>query len=171
MTILDEVGNVGSLLIHGASGGVGSITVQIARSRGIDVVATASTRNQDYLAELGATPVECGSGLVGRLEAAHPALFDASIDMSGKEEATQASLARVKPGGLIGSIAGVRSSSDRVQALWTKRDPSKLKAVVDGVAEGRFGWELSKTYPFAEAAEAYAAILAGHTRGKSALIF
>jgi len=171
VTILNEVGDVGSLLIHGASGGVGSITVQIARFRGINVVATASAQNQDYLAALGATPVEYGPGLIGRLETAHPALFDASIDMSGKEEATQASLARVKPGGLIGSIAGVQSSSDRVQALWTKRNPAKLKVVVDGVAEGRFRWEISKTYSFAEAAKAYAAILAGHTRGKAALIF
>jgi len=171
MTILDDVGDVGSLLIHGASGGVGSITIQIARARGIDVVATASARNQDYLAALGATPVEYGSGLIERLEVAHPAPFDASIDLSGKEEATQASLARVKPDGLIGSIAGVQLSSDRVQALWTKRSPAKLKAVVDGVAEGRFRWDVSKTYPFVDAAKAYAAILAGHTRGKSALVF
>ena len=171
MTILDEVGDVDSLLIHGASGGVGSITVQIARERGIDVVGTASARNQDYLTELGATPVEYGPGLIERLEAAHPAPFDASIDMSGKEEATQASLARVKPDGLIGSIAGVKSSSDRVQDLWTKRSPAQLKAVVDGVAEGRFRWDVSKTYPFADAAKAYAAILAGHTRGKISLVF
>jgi len=171
MTILEEIGDVSSLLIHGASGGVGSIAVQIARARGIEVVATASNRNQKYLAALGAIPVEYGPGLIERLEAVHPAPFDASVDMSGTEEATQASLARVKPDGLIGSIAGVQPSSDRVQALWTKRSPARLKAVVDGVAQGRFRWEVSKTWPFAEAANAYAAILAGHTRGKSALTF
>jgi len=171
MTILGEMGDVRSLLIHGGSGGVGSIAIQIARSRGIKVVATASARNQDYLANLGAIPVEYGPGLIERLEAVHPAPFDASLDMAGNEEATQASLARVRPGGLIGSIAGVPLSSDRVQALWTKRNPANLKTVVDGVAEGRFRWEVSKTYPFAEAAKAYRAILDGHTRGKTALTF
>ncbi|MBE9637804.1 NADP-dependent oxidoreductase [Salipiger mangrovisoli] len=171
MTILDEIGDVRSLLIHGGSGGVGSITIQIARARGIEVVATASARNLGYLAELGATPVEYGPGLVARLEAVHPALFDASLDMSGTEEATQASLARVRPDGLIGSIAGTPPSSERVQALWTKRSPAKLKAVVDGVAAGRFRWEVSKTFPFSDAADAYGAILGGHTRGKSALVF
>ena len=171
MTILGDVNGARSLLIHGGSGGVGSIAIQIARSRGIDVVATASSRNQDYIAELGATPVEYGPGLIERLEAVRPTPFDAAIDMSGKDEATQASLARVKPGGLIGSIAGVPASSDRVQALWTKRNPANLKTVVDGVAEGRFRWEVSKTYPFAEAATAYRAILDGHTRGKTALTF
>lgn len=171
MTILDEIGDVRSLLIHGGSGGVGSITIQIARSRGIDVVATASAVNQDYLAELGATPVEYGPGLSERLAAAHPDTFDAAVDMSGKEEATQASLARVKPDGLIASIAGVPQSSPRVQAIWTKRNPAKLKAVVDGVAEGRYRWDVSKTFPFAGAAKAYASILEGHTRGKSAFTF
>jgi len=171
MTILSDVGDVRSLLIHGGSGGVGSITIQIARARGIEVVATASARNRDYLVDLGAIPVEYGPGLIGRLEAAHPAPFDASLDMSGTEEATRASLARVKPGGLIGSIAGVRLSSERVQALWVKRNPANLKTVVDGVAEGRFRWEVSKAYPFAEAAKAYRAILDGHTRGKTALTF
>lgn len=171
MTILDDVGNVGSLLIHGGSGGVGSITIQMARARGIEVVATASARNLDYLAALGATPVEYGPGLTERLAAIHPALFDASIDMSGKEEATQASLARVRPDGLIGSIAGIAPSSNRVQALWTRRNVAKLKAVVDGVGEGRFRWDVSKTYPFAEAADAYREILAGHNRGKIVLTF
>ncbi len=171
MTILDELGEIRSLLIHGASGGVGSITIQIARSRGIAVVATASARNQDYLAELGAVPVKYGPGLVERLKAAHPNLFDASVDMAGTDEATKASLACVRPDGLIGSIAGVPASSDRVQAIWVKRNPANLQAVVDGVAEGKFRWDVSKTFPFAQAANAYRAILEGHTRGKSALTF
>lgn len=171
MTILDELGDIRSLLIHGASGGVGSIAIQIARSRGITVVATASAQNQAYLAELGAIPVVYGPGLEDRLKAAHPDLFDASVDMAGTEEATQASLARVRPDGIISTIAGIKPSSDRVQAIWVKRNVANLKAVVDGVAEGRFRWEVSKTYPFAEAAKAYGAILDGHTRGKSALTF
>jgi len=171
MTILDELGEIRSLLIHGASGGVGSITIQIARSRGIAVVATASAGNQDYLAELDAVPVEYGPGLIERLKAVHPKLFDASVDMAGTEEATKASLVCVRPNGLIGSIAGVPTSSDRVQAIWVKRNRSNLQTVVDGVANGRFRWAVSRTYPFAEAADAYRAILAGHTRGKSALTF
>jgi len=96
MTILDEIGPTQSLLIHGASGGVGSITVQLAKERGINVVATASEKNQNYLAKLGATPVVYGAGLTERLKAIHPTPFDASIDMSGNEDTTQASLANVK---------------------------------------------------------------------------
>lgn len=173
MTILDEIGKVKSLLIHGASGGVGSITVQLAKERGIDVVATASERNQDYLKSLGAIPVVYGEGLIDRLKNAYPNQFDASIDMSGTEEAAKASVACVKPNGFIGSIAGKKLSEPRVQAVWVKRNPANLKHVVDGLAEGRFSWEVDKDniYPFEKASEAYANILKGHTRGKSVLTF
>ena len=43
-----------SVLIHGGSGGVGSFAIQFAKLRGAKVFATASTRNQDLLKELGA---------------------------------------------------------------------------------------------------------------------
>ena len=56
MTILDEIGPVSSLLIHGCSGGVGSITIQLAKERGIDVVATASHTRLAYLKSLGPYP-------------------------------------------------------------------------------------------------------------------
>ncbi|NLA50742.1 MAG: NADP-dependent oxidoreductase [Alcaligenaceae bacterium] len=171
MTILDEIGEVQSLLIHGASGGVGSITIQLARARGIDVIATASAKNQAYLRSLGAVAVTYGDGLIERLKETKLSPFDASIDMSGTEEATQASLACVKDGGFMGSIAGRKLSSEKIKNVWVKRNPENLKQVVDGVAEGRFSWVVSATYPFENAQKAYANILEGHTKGKSALIF
>jgi len=171
MTILQEIGPVSSLLIHGGSGGVGSITIQLAKERGIDVVATASEGNQAYLKSLGAEPVLYGSGLIERLETIHPDRFDASLDMIGNEEATQASLARVKPDGLLGNIAGRPVSVPRVQALWVKRNPANLAKVVQGMAEGRYQWEVSAKFPFYQAPKAFESILKGHTRGKSALMF
>ncbi|MCW3162501.1 NADP-dependent oxidoreductase [Chryseobacterium oryctis] len=170
-TILDEIGDIKSLLIHGASGGVGSITIQLAKERGIDVVATASSKNQDYLKKLGAVPVIYGEGLVDRLKEVHPEAFDASIDMSGTEEATQASLSTVKADGFIGTIAGKLVSSPRVKPVWVKRNVNNLKHVVEGVAKGKFYWEVDKVFPFEKAAEAYTYILEGHTRGKNVLQF
>ena len=43
-----------TVLIQGGSGGVGSFAVQIAKARGAKVIASASTRNQDLLKQLGA---------------------------------------------------------------------------------------------------------------------
>ena len=43
-----------TVLIHGGSGGVGHMAIQIAKARGARVIATASTANQDFLKKLGA---------------------------------------------------------------------------------------------------------------------
>lgn len=171
MTILDEIGPMQSLLIHGGSGGVGSIVIQLAKARGIDVVATASAQNQDYINQLGATAVVYGDGLIERIKQIHPVPFDASIDMAGNEEATQASLATVKKDGFMGTIAGRKLSSNQIQPVWVKRNVANLQHVVDGVAEGRYHWEVSRQYPFAQVQQAYQDILVGHTKGKSVLIF
>lgn len=171
MTILNEMGEAKSLLIHGGAGGVGSVTVQLAKEKGMDVYATASEKNQDYLRKLGATPVVYGDGLIERLKAVHPNLFDASIDMVGSEEATQASLATVKAGGFMGTIAGRKLSSALIQPIWVKRNPENLAYVVEGVADQRLSWKVSREYPFDQAAQAYTDILQGHTQGKSVLIF
>ena len=171
MTILDEIGPVKSLLVHGASGGVGSITVQLAKEKGIEVIATASEKNQEYLESLGAKPVVYGEGLIERLKEIHPEPFDASIDLVGNEEATQASLATVKANGFMGSTAGKKLSSSKIKAVWVKKNPTNLKYVVDRVADGRFTWTVSREYPFDQAVQAYDDILNGHTRGKSVLIF
>ena len=65
-TIINELGNIKSLLIHGGSGGLGTITIQIARDKGIEALATASEKNQEYLKNLGATAVTYGPGLIER---------------------------------------------------------------------------------------------------------
>jgi len=159
------------LLIHGGSGGVGSITIQLAKALGIHVVATASAANQDYLRQLGALPVVYGDGMLERIKAVHAGPFDAAVDMAGSPEAIEVSLALVPESGHIGSIAGKPVSSPRVKAMWVKRNVADLQRVVDGVAKGEFNWEVSRTYPFSDARQAYADILQGHTRGKSVLLF
>ncbi len=57
-----RVGSGDTVLIHGASGGVGAIAVQLAVGRGATVIGTAGASNQDYVRSLGATPVLYGHG-------------------------------------------------------------------------------------------------------------
>jgi NADPH:quinone reductase-like Zn-dependent oxidoreductase len=73
-----------TLLVSGAAGGVGSAVLQIARHRGIKVIATASERNQDYLSSLGATATTYGDGLVERVRVLAPKGIDAAIDIAGR---------------------------------------------------------------------------------------
>jgi NADPH2:quinone reductase len=171
LTILEAIGPVSSLLIHGGAGGIGSITIQLAQAQGIAVVATGSGASQGYLRALGATPAVYGPGLVERLEQARPGLFDASVDMAGSEEATEASLARVKPDGFIGTIAAMRPTSPRVEPISRRRDPALVERVATGIAAGELRWEVSAAYAFQDARSAYEAILGRHVRGKSVLTF
>jgi NADPH:quinone reductase-like Zn-dependent oxidoreductase len=171
MAVLQEFDGIKTLLVNGGAGGVGTVLIQLAREKGIEVVATASEANLAYLRSLGATPVAYGPGLSERISREHPAAFDAAIILGGTEEATAASLATVKPGGDIASITGVPAPSDRVRATGSKPSTTNLQYVVDRVADGRIKWEVSQTYPFVEAAKAYLDILQGHTRGKRVLVF
>ena len=57
---LVDIANVGKgtrVLIHAGAGGVGSLGIQIAKSRGAEVIATCSSRNVDFVKSLGADQV------------------------------------------------------------------------------------------------------------------
>lgn len=58
------------IVVSGASGGVGSLAVQLAVRRGAAVIGIAGERNADYLRSLGAIPVAYGEGVESRVEAA-----------------------------------------------------------------------------------------------------
>ena len=73
--VFDVLGGVGegdTLVIDGATGGVGAIAVQLAVARGARVIGTAGERNQDYLRSLGAEPTVYGEGVVDRVRAWRP---------------------------------------------------------------------------------------------------
>jgi NADPH:quinone reductase-like Zn-dependent oxidoreductase len=61
-----------TLLVHGASGAVGSMAVQLAVARGATVIGTASEANRAFVEGLGATALGYGEGLVDRVRAAAP---------------------------------------------------------------------------------------------------
>ena len=58
------VGAGDTVLVHNASGGVGSAAVQIARHLGARVIGTASPKNHDYIRALGGEPVAYGDCLL-----------------------------------------------------------------------------------------------------------
>ncbi|MER5644355.1 NADP-dependent oxidoreductase [Streptosporangium sp. NPDC002524] len=77
-----------TLLVHAVAGGVGLVAAQLARTRGVRVVGTASPARHDFLRELGVRPVEYGDGgdgLAERVRAAAPEGVDAVLDASGRD--------------------------------------------------------------------------------------
>jgi NADPH:quinone reductase-like Zn-dependent oxidoreductase len=72
-----------TLLVQGASGSVGSMTVQLAVARGAHVIGTASEPNLEFVRSLGARPTTHGPGLADRVRALVPAGVDAVVDCAG----------------------------------------------------------------------------------------
>ncbi len=73
-----------TLLIHGASGGVGSLAAQIAVEQGTRVVGSASAANHGYLRSIAVEPVLYGDHLVRDVRAIVPDGVDAIFDCVGR---------------------------------------------------------------------------------------
>ena len=159
-----------TVLVHAASGGVGSFAVQIALARGARVIGTASERNHGYLRELGAAPVTYGDGLAGRVRELAAGEVTASLDASGTLEALQASLELVPDKNRIGTVAYQPAAEQLgVRRLSTERSAEQLRDLTDLYAAGRLRAHIEHAYPLEQAADAHRAVETGHVRGKVVL--
>ncbi|HWM33887.1 MAG TPA: NADP-dependent oxidoreductase [Pseudolysinimonas sp.] len=165
------------VLVHAGAGGVGHFAVQFAALAGAHVITTASPRNADWLAELGAaevidytaTPFEEATGDI-----------DVVIDLLGDvaDDAGSRSLRVLRPGGLIvnaptgswptmaadAAAAGMRATGYRVSP--DGRTLAEIGRLIDA---GQVRVHVDRVFDLADAAEAHRAIETGHTRGKLVL--
>jgi enoyl reductase len=159
-----------TVLIHAAAGGVGSLAVQIALARGARVIGTAGERNQNYLRDLGATPVVYGDGLAARVRGLAAGEVTASLDASGTVEALRASLELVADKNRIGTVADQPAAEQLgVRRLSTERSAEQLRNLTGLYAAGKLRVSIQHAYPFDQAAEAHRNVETGHVRGKVVL--
>ncbi|MFN1189715.1 NADP-dependent oxidoreductase [[Kitasatospora] papulosa] len=159
-----------TLLIHGASGALGTIAVQLAVARGARVIGTAGPANQEYVTSLGATALVYGDNLVQRVRELAPEGVDAVFDAAGKG-ALEDSIT------LRGGTTRIVTTADfRARDLGIvfaegpqRRSAARLAELAEEAADGTLVTTLSATYPLAEAAKAQQASDAGHNRGKIVL--
>jgi NADPH:quinone reductase-like Zn-dependent oxidoreductase len=185
---LREVGRVGPgtrVLINGASGGVGTFAVQIAKAIGADVTGVCSTRNLELVRSLGADHViDYTKKDFTRSEQRYDVILDNV--MNHPPTAT----ARVlTPTGLlipnsIGNTGGLFAGLPRMAraALMGRRGPTRVQFVtcvvnrnnLDALAtlldSGGVKVVIDKTYALSEAANAVAHMLRHHARGKVAIV-
>lgn len=168
-----------TVLMHGASGGVGVMAVQLAVGRGATVIATASPGRHSFLRELGAIPVAYGPGLADRVREQAPDGVDAALDLVGTEEAIDTSLELVPDRSRIVTIAAIgRAGQVGIKAVGggPGADPgTEVRAaarveLAKLAAQGSLRVFVSQTFPLAAVADAHRALKAGHTEGKTALI-
>ena len=168
-----------TVLINGASGGVGVMAVQLAVARGASVVATASPARHAFLRELGTTPVAYGPGLAGRVRAAAPDGVTAALDLIGTDEAMEVSLALVPDRARVVTIAAfakgleagikVIGGAPGADPGTEIRDAARLD-LARLAGQGKLKVFVTQTFPLTEAAAAHRAIMTGHATGKIALL-
>jgi NADPH:quinone reductase-like Zn-dependent oxidoreductase len=160
------------VLIHAAAGGVGHIAVQLAKARGAYVYGTASTRNQDFLRQIGVDqPIDYTTSRFEDI--AHG--VDVVLDTIGGE-VQQRSWHTLKPGGIMLSV--IEAPSEETAAEFACRQQmvmgmppvapvlKEISALVDA---GKIKPHISEFLPLAQAAKAQEMLLGGHTRGKIVL--
>lgn len=160
-----------TLLVHAAAGSVGTAAVQLAKLEGATVVGTASEANQDYVRELGATPVVYGEGLKARVEAAAPQGIDVVLDGAGGA-ALDLSLELVKDRKRILTLVDHgRAAELGVLVSKSGRSAARLAELAALYAKGDLRFHVRRAYPYTEAVAAHREIETGHGRGKIVLTF
>jgi NADPH:quinone reductase-like Zn-dependent oxidoreductase len=157
------------VLVHGGAGGVGSAAVQLAKSRGAFVLATASARNHEFLKAIGADQaIDYTSAPFESLVSA----LDVVLNTVDSETATR-SIVAIKRGGTLVSIAGqpAADACERAGVRCLSRKPGTPVAEVMAHAaqlaeDGKYIVHVDATLPLARTAEAWAKSQTGRTRGK-----
>ena len=164
-----------SVLINGASGGVGPFAVQIAKALGAEVTAVCSTPNVETIRSLGADHVV--DYTQEDFTKAGPR-YDVILDNVASHSLSETRRA-LKPDGLLlpssgnagmGWIIAAALSAVVVRRqgapFMAKTDTATLDALRDLIETGRVTPLVDRTYPLRDTARAFAYLDEGHARGK-----
>jgi NADPH:quinone reductase-like Zn-dependent oxidoreductase len=170
-----------TLLIVGATGGIGTYAVQLAALRSARVLATARPDAADYVSSLGAEEAldysQGEEALVASVRALHPGGIDAVLDLATTTPERLEFISRVlvRPEGrLISTIESAEAptlAARGITASTFSLMPStellgRIAAFVDA---GQLKVAEVRTYPLEQAAEALEQVEHGHVRGKVVL--
>ena len=166
-----------TVVVAGAAGGVGSITVQLARRAGATVIGLASEYNHDWLIAHGVIPVVYGPGVADRIRAeAAYGRVDAFIDTHGDDYVEIALYELGVAPGRVNTIVrpdapekhGVKFEG---YAVGTSVGGTVALAELAGlIAAGDLEIPIAATYPLAEVRKAFDQLEGGHVRGKIVLV-
>jgi NADPH:quinone reductase-like Zn-dependent oxidoreductase len=161
-----------TVAVSAAAGGVGSVVVQLLKTKGATVLGIASPNNHEWLKAHGVIPIAYGDGLADRLKAAAPNGIDAFIDLFGPDYVQLAADLGIKRDRIETII-----SREKAAELGTKVEGSSdasttevLSEMAELVASGQIEIPISATYPLEKVRDAFTELEARHTHGKIVLI-
>ena len=161
-----------TVVVAGASGGVGSLAVQLARRAGATVIGLASEPHHAWLTAHGVIPVSYGDGVADRIRQA-AGQVDAFIDTVGGDYVRLA----VEDLGVEPSRVDTIADFEAVEKYGIKAEGSAYGASAAVLAElagliagGELEVPVAATFPLAEVQDAYRRLERGHLLGKIVLL-
>jgi NADPH:quinone reductase-like Zn-dependent oxidoreductase len=159
------------VLIHGGSGGVGHVAVQLAKWKGAYVFATASTRNQDLLRELGVDePIDYTQQRFEDIARK----IDIVLDTLG-DETQERSWSVLKKGGVLVSLVQPPSEEKakklgvRAALIGAQPNGAQLAEIAKIIDADKLVPVVDRILPLSNARRAHELSQSGHTHGKIAL--
>jgi 2-desacetyl-2-hydroxyethyl bacteriochlorophyllide A dehydrogenase len=163
-----------SVLILGASGGVGSLAIQLAKAKGAHVIAVASEKNHEFMKELGADHTldyhHKNLGELVRNEC--PKGVDLIFDCASGETLNNSLSALRKEGKLV-SILNHGADLDpgiNFQYVFVEPNSTQLLHLRELADAGKLRVHISHTFSLDDTAEAFRQIETHHTRGKIVIV-
>jgi NADPH:quinone reductase-like Zn-dependent oxidoreductase len=168
------------ILVNGAAGGVGHLTLQLLRERGAQAVAVAGPRNLDFVRGLGAVEVvdHTSEDFVrrgGRYDAVLDLVPNRSFPECRPLLAPRGVYVTTMPrAGAIGwalwsGLLARFGDAPRCLILMLRPNSRDLREVARLAAAGTLRPHVSEVFPLAEAAKAHERLESGHVRGKLVL--
>jgi len=169
------------VLINGASGGVGTFAVQIAKSFGAEVTAVCSTKNLDMVRKIGADHVvDYTKDDVTQGEQHYDLIVDTveTHSLADYKRVMNPKAIYVMVGGsndkwmvgLIGTLAYAKilssSAGQQFSMMLAELNPDDLKIIGDLMQTGKVTPVIDRTYSLNEVPEALRYLEQGHARGK-----
>ena len=158
-----------TLVVLGAAGSVGSVVVQLARSRGIRVIGVASDRDAELIGELGGEFVAYGDRVFDRIGTPIDAVIDAA-GHGGLVEAVEA----VGDASRVVTLTGgpeLATSGALMSVPTPDRAPDALALTIPLLASGELRLKHRRSLSIRDAAEAHRLLESGETREKIVLTF
>ena len=147
-----------TVAVSAAAGGVGTVVVQLLRTKGAPSSESRSEPNHAWLSAHGVTPVAYGEGLAERLTAAAPHGIDAFIDLFGPayvQLAIDLGIAKDRVETII-SFEKAHELGTKAQGSGDGSTPEILSAIAELVASGDIEIPIATVYPLKKVHEAYA---------------
>ena len=159
-----------TVVITGAAGGVGSLTVQLAQRTGARVIGLASAANHDWLRSHGVIGVAYGDGVAERIRAQAPDGVDAFVDTFGGYLDLALGELGVAPDRVNTIIPPEARDGIHAEGNAQGASAEVLAELARLVAAGELEVPIAATYPLDRVRDAYAELERRHTRGKIVLV-